>query len=191
MVKLTCVELDAKIVEVARMYFDVGDDQVVIDDGRAYLQKTDEVYDIIIIDAYQDAGIPLNLTTQEFYQQCMDHLSEDGFMVINLSAGFDPEAPFTRSLGNTIGSVFDTITYVPIPDGISALIFGSHGDIPFEETLAMFDMMDYPLALKSPLWNLVHASTTIPEGGELFTDDLNNAEILQLDAISRAMERQL
>lgn len=191
-VDLTCVELDEKIVEVARMYFDVGsDDEVVIDDGRAYLQGTDETFDIIIVDAYQDAGIPLNLTTQEFYRQCESHLSDSGFMVINLSAGFDPEAPFTRSLGNTIGSVFDTVRYVPIPDGISALIFGSRQEIPFAETLAMFDIMDYPLALKSPLWNLVHASTEIPEGGELFTDDLNNAELLQLDAISRAMERQL
>lgn len=187
-VDLTCVELDAEVVAIAIEYFGADPaDRVIVDDGRAFLQRSEEAYDIIIVDAYQDTGIPLNLLTREFFQQCRDHLREGGMMAMNVSAGMEPDAPFSLSLGSTIGSVFESVTYASIPGGMSALIFGAEAAPDFGDAYARMVQAGMPAQLATPMRSLARTAVAMRQGGAPFTDDRSDAELLQMDAISAAM----
>lgn len=89
--QLDTVELDAAVLEVARRFFGfLPDDrqQVVVRDGREYLREISrtERYDLIFLDAYHASGVPLHLSTQEFYDECRANLTDGGVVVTNLHA---------------------------------------------------------------------------------------------------------
>ena len=53
------VEIDEKITQLSRQYFSLPEDvKVTTYDGRAFLNASDEKYDVIMVDAYQDITIP-------------------------------------------------------------------------------------------------------------------------------------
>ena len=89
--RLDTVELDAAVLDVARRFFGLLPDdrqQVVVRDGREYLRETSrtERYDLIFLDAYHASGVPLHLSTQEFYAECRANLTDGGVVVTNLHA---------------------------------------------------------------------------------------------------------
>jgi len=83
---ITVVEIDEDVVEYAREFFDFNTDEhmnVVIQDGRRYLMKSKESYDIIFLDAYYGDYIPFHLLTREFLMMVKDHLTPHGTVVSN------------------------------------------------------------------------------------------------------------
>jgi spermidine synthase len=86
-VKIDVVEIDSLVVDVAKQYFRVPDDirlRSFVDDGRAYLTKTNEVYDLIVLDAYSKSHVPFHLMTEEFFRLLDTHLTKNGLIVSNL-----------------------------------------------------------------------------------------------------------
>lgn len=83
------VELVPAVLEAARFFPEINhgvlDDpqlNIITGDGRNYLLLTDKTYDIISVDATspKSAGSG-NLYTEEFYQLCRQHLSQNGLML--------------------------------------------------------------------------------------------------------------
>jgi spermidine synthase len=108
--RITSVELDPVVVELAKKYFDVRDDdrfREVIKDGRLFLANTKEHYDIILIDAYRDTFVPFQLLTQQFYQLVKDHLNEGGVVAQNV----EPTTMLFDSAVRTIHSVFPQVEF--------------------------------------------------------------------------------
>jgi spermidine synthase len=86
-VKIDVVEIDATVVDVAKEYFRVPDDprlRSYVDDGRAFLTKTNELYDLIVLDAYSKSHVPFHLMTEEFFKLVDKHLAKGGLVVSNL-----------------------------------------------------------------------------------------------------------
>ena len=53
--KVQGAEIDEKIADIATDYFGLPDSvEVAVEDGRAYLTASEEAYDVIMVDAYQD-----------------------------------------------------------------------------------------------------------------------------------------
>ncbi|MCL2654335.1 MAG: fused MFS/spermidine synthase, partial [Coriobacteriia bacterium] len=79
----TGVELDSKIVDVARDYFALtpADCQVVVGDGRSYIQQHSQRYDLIMVDAYQDVSVPFYMASREFYTLAASRLKPGGVLV--------------------------------------------------------------------------------------------------------------
>lgn len=71
-----------------RRAFGIPDDdarlQVVLDDGARFLHARPGRYDLLLVDAYDDAGIPEALTTPAWYDACRAALVEGGAMASNL-----------------------------------------------------------------------------------------------------------
>ncbi len=84
------VEIDPDLVEVARKTFGLDDDpriNVIVEDGRTFLNASDETYDAILIDAFKSAGsIPYQLATFESMSHCSRLLADDGVLAMNLIA---------------------------------------------------------------------------------------------------------
>ncbi|MBP3279769.1 MAG: fused MFS/spermidine synthase, partial [Butyrivibrio sp.] len=68
------VEIDDKITDLAHKYFELPDTtKVTTYDGRAYLAAIDGLYDVIMVDAYQDITIPFQMSSVEFFTMVKEH----------------------------------------------------------------------------------------------------------------------
>jgi predicted membrane-bound spermidine synthase len=119
-------ELDPKIVEAGKKYFDMNmpNLNVHIGDGRLGLEQSPYKYDIIAVDAYRPPYIPAHMTTQEFFEIVASHLTEEGVLVIN-SASVPGDRRLIDGLATTMGTVFPSIYTVEIPGSLNTMIFAT------------------------------------------------------------------
>ncbi|RME13772.1 MAG: spermine synthase [Ardenticatenia bacterium] len=122
---ITGVELDPKVVDVARTYFamNMPNLDVVVLDGRAWLAQTPNTYDLLIVDAYRQPYIPFELTTVEFFQAARRHLTPDGVIAVNVAHGEDER--LVDALAATMQTVFPTVYRMPVPHTYNTFIIGT------------------------------------------------------------------
>jgi hypothetical protein len=58
---------------------------VVVGDARLTLARTDEKYDLLVIDAFSSDAIPIHLLTREALKVYLDHLEDGGVLLFNIS----------------------------------------------------------------------------------------------------------
>lgn len=88
-VRVTLVEIDARVIETARTHLPVvGGDafdhpraEIVIGDGLAYVRDTDRRFDVIVVDSTDPVGPAAALFTQAFYRDCKRCLTPGGVLV--------------------------------------------------------------------------------------------------------------
>ncbi len=82
------IELNPKIIQVARSQFDVPENderlEVIEGDGLQYLAEHTDAADVLLIDAFDSNGIPPDFCSQDFFDQCANILKSDGILAINL-----------------------------------------------------------------------------------------------------------
>ncbi len=86
-VRLDVVEIDPEVVKVCQRYFEfrgTPNTRVFVMDGRLYLKRTDQRYDVVLLDAYAADHIPFHLTTIEFLRLVRDRLEPGGVAASNL-----------------------------------------------------------------------------------------------------------
>jgi spermidine synthase len=101
-VKIDGVEIDPEVSEAGKEYLGLDDNPnltVIDEDGRPYLQLTDERYDLIVVDAYRQPYIPFYLATREFFELARDRLRPGGVLALNVAA-----VPGDRRLSKAVGS---------------------------------------------------------------------------------------
>ena len=84
--KITGVEIDPAMIEVANTYFklnEIPNLNIVIDDAFEFVLKTKETYDLIIIDVFQDTTMPNFLFEDFFINRVNFLLRKDGFIWFN------------------------------------------------------------------------------------------------------------
>jgi spermidine synthase len=117
-IQVDTVEIDPVVIEVAGKYFGLPDDprlRVINEDARRYVQRTDERYDIVIIDAYNADSMPFHLTTEEFFREVDALLEPGGVVAYNIiSAVEGRRSRLFRSLYRTAEGVWRDIEAFPI-----------------------------------------------------------------------------
>lgn len=126
------VEIDPKVIEIARNYFALSDTVKVFNqDGRIFMSLGERKYDIVIVDAYtQQVYIPFHLTTVEFFKQVKRGLSDKGILAMNVSSARN-DSPLLRSITNTLRLVFSHVYQLRIPDSVDNLVLASDRRIDF------------------------------------------------------------
>jgi hypothetical protein len=119
-------EIDPKIVEVGKKYFDMNmpNLNIVIGDGRLNLEQSPYKYDIIAVDAYRPPYIPPQMTTQEFFRIAASHLTDNGVLTLN-SASVPGDRRLINGLATTMGTIFPSIYTVDIPGSLNTMIFAT------------------------------------------------------------------
>lgn len=109
------VEIDPRIVEVGRQYFDMNAPNlnVFVEDGRYYLKRTKRTYDVIGVDAYRQPYIPFQLTTREFFQEGYDRLDDDGVMVLN-AGRYGADYRLVEAIATTMKAVFPNVYIIDV-----------------------------------------------------------------------------
>ncbi|NTW28141.1 MAG: fused MFS/spermidine synthase [Coriobacteriia bacterium] len=104
------VELDPDVVEIAHELFALPLDEritVTVADGRDFVATSDDIYDIIIVDAFDDDRVPRQLMTEEFMRTMRDCLAPDGVVAYNFIGSLhDGKSRAFRSLYRTASNVW-------------------------------------------------------------------------------------
>ncbi|MHC1784154.1 MAG: spermidine synthase [Anaerolineaceae bacterium] len=182
-IEIDGIEIDPKIVEVARKYFDMNEPNlnVIIQDGRWALEKSTEQYQVISVDAYRPPYIPWHLTTREFFQIVRDHLTDDGVMVINVGRSVN-DRRLIETLGSTILSVFPSAHVMDIPGSFNSIIFATMQPTTQANLVQNLDSLlgnpDVDPLLIATLQTTAANFQTAPTPGVIFTDDKAPIELI-------------
>jgi spermidine synthase len=109
------VELDPAVSKVGRRYFGLGDNPrlTVHDaDARPFLRRTDERYDLIVVDAYHQPYVPFYLATREFFRLARERLAPGGILALNVASVPDDDS-LLNGISGTLRHEFDDVAVWP------------------------------------------------------------------------------
>ena len=109
------VELDPAVSRVGRRYFGMGENHrlTVHDaDARPFLRSTDQLFDLIVVDAYRQPYVPFYLATREFFRLVREHLAPGGIVALNVAAVPDDKR-LAQAVGTTLASEFPQVLEWP------------------------------------------------------------------------------
>jgi spermidine synthase len=116
--QIDVAEIDPDVVRVARRFFRLPSSprlEVTAEDGRRYLARHDERWDVIALDAFYADAIPFHMATREFLELARSRLNPGGVIVTNTIGALRGEgSQLFRSLYRTYGSVFPTVAVHPV-----------------------------------------------------------------------------
>jgi spermidine synthase len=190
-------ELDPRIVDVGKKYFDedLPDLIIHIGDGRWNLEQSPNKFDIIAVDAYRPPYIPPHMTTREFYQICYDHLSDHGVLAINVGS-VPGDRRLIDGLATTMAAIFPSIHLMDIPGTLNTMIFATKGpttNANFAANLSLFSHRTdiHPLLLAAMQTTFANLKSGY-ETTQVFTDDRAPIEWIVNDMVVRfALSGQL
>lgn len=115
------VELDPKVVQVAKTYFHFKESPALrtyIDDGRVFLRRSQNQYDVLILDAYTvsryGSSIPYPLVTQEFFELAHKRLTTNGVLAYNvIGTALGNQETIVTAIYKTMMSIFPRAYYFP------------------------------------------------------------------------------
>ena len=190
-VQVEGVEIDGKITELANTYFDMPQDvKVTTYDGRAFLEVSDQKYDVIFVDAYQDITIPFQMSSVEFFTLVREHLTEDGVMVVNLNMWEETEGDINAHLMDTIAQVFPNIYTTDVASTTNRELFASQSeDLPQKLQSSIPSVQDGELRI---LMRRVSTSLQSYEAGRyIMTDDKAPVELLGMRVIDDLIREEV
>ena len=169
-------EIDREILKVGQTYFALTDPNLnlIAQDGRWGLAHSGEKYSLISIDAYRPPYIPWHLTTQEFFDEVINHLDSNGALVLNV--GRVPEDDKLLSgLVATIQSVFSSVHVMDVPGTYNSIIYATVRTTSWENLEVNFNSLlaendSHPLLIES-IRIALENKRPLPSGGMVFTDD--------------------
>lgn len=85
--RIEVVEINPHVVALRREFRIPDDDArfvVVLDDGARFVAARPGRYDLLLVDGYDETGIPEALASQRFYDDCRDALADGGVAAFNL-----------------------------------------------------------------------------------------------------------
>lgn len=113
------VEIDPKLTALARQYFALEDSprlRIYHQDGRMFLNKTSNKYDLVFMDAFSSMfSLPYQLTTQEAIKKIYGALEDRGVVLVNIISLLDSEkGDFLQAEYSTYKSVFPQVYLFPV-----------------------------------------------------------------------------
>jgi spermidine synthase len=139
-VTVDTVELDQTVVYVAKHFFHVAESaqhKIHVSDGRVFLRRTTNVYDVIIMDAYATtrygSSIPPHLTTREFFSLARSHLTTNGVLAYNIIGqirGWNEEV--VGALHRTLKEVFPQVYSFPAKESQNVVLVATCSTEPFD-----------------------------------------------------------
>ena len=188
------VEVDPGVIEAAKKYFGLRETErfhLIEGDGRIYLNRHSEKYDIIVLDAFSGSYIPFHMMTKEFYQLVREHLAPHGVVAINIL----PSVKVYDSNVRTLKLVFDNLDFFDSGDKTveesNVIVFGRLDAASEEQQRQQAAAAQQRYKFHFDLSQLI-AARRIPTpkaaNGEVFTDDF--APVNVYDALGRRYRRQ-
>jgi len=152
-IDVTYVEIDPAVPELAERWFGYRTGprrRLAIDDGRRFVEATDERFDLIYCDTYVGQSVPFHLATREFFRSAERRLAPGGVVAVNLAGSL--EHPFARAILRTMRQVFRQVLIFRIGGSANLLFLGvdAPGPTSTAELVARARELDARLAIQPP-----------------------------------------
>ncbi len=173
-VHIDTVELDQRVIDVAKQYFALRETprvRYIAADGRVFLNRSKDQYDLILLDAYRGGYVPFHLLTREFYTLVKSRLTPGGAVAFNVHDG----TKLYHSTVRTLGEVFPTVDLYP--SGMGEVIATLSADPKFDRSVlatraaALQERYKFRYALPEVLKRRIANPQGEAKGGALITDD--------------------
>lgn len=175
------VEIDSKIVDLSKQYFDLKDDEanIFVTDGRTFLSdKQCEMYDVIMVDAYHDITIPFHMASKEFFTEVSKHLKPGGVILLNINMKSEGDNPINQYLNQTVKSVMKKVYTYDVKNTTNVLLFASNDSdmlSNYNNNIEKFDsqnpLQEISLYVKDNLQETTKSEL-------IFTDDIAPVDVL-------------
>ncbi len=113
--KCVLVEIDPLVLEASKQFLkqtslklDDPKVEVLTMDGNKYVNETDQVFDVVIIDSTDPFGPSVPLFGEEFYKNVYRILSKDGIVVSQFESPFY-NSKFQKKMYNLLQSIFKLV----------------------------------------------------------------------------------
>jgi spermidine synthase len=173
-VHIDTVELDQRVIDVAKQYFALRETprvRYIAGDGRVFLNRSKDRYDLILLDAYRGGYVPFHLLTREFYALVKNRLTPGGAVAFNVHDG----TKLYHSTVKTLSEVFPTLDLYP--SGAGEVIATVSADPKFDRNLlaaratALQQRHNFRYALPAVLKRRLANPLGEARGGVVITDD--------------------
>lgn len=107
-------EIDKKMTQIAKEEFNLDSENprlhIYHQDGRSFLNKTKNKYDVILIDAFKGTSAPFELTTCEAMESAKNVLNDNGMVITNVISSLKGnDKKFIEYEYGTYKKVFDDV----------------------------------------------------------------------------------
>jgi spermidine synthase len=167
------VDIDPGVITAAKKYFGILETPRVRyheSDGRVFLNRRKDTYDLILVDAFQGGYVPFHLLTKEFYILLKQRLAPGGAAVFNVHDG----TKLYASTLLTLRAVFPSVHLYPSGEGeVLTVVTGEPAPEPATlsaRAAALQDKFRFRFALPALLARRTNKDDT-RYTGDLLTDD--------------------
>ena len=156
---IDAVDIDPDVVTVAKEFFGFREDNRMkahVIDGRQFIEKSRQPYDVIFLDAFGSDSVPEHLTTQEFLRAVRRAVKPGGGVVGNLwGAGYNR---LYDSMVRTYQEVFDELYILDVRDAGNKILLALPRKQPLsrDELTLMASKVSTARRFRFDLGDLVH-----------------------------------
>jgi spermidine synthase len=149
------VELDGRIIDVAKKYFDLRPEvKTLCEDARYYLNHCTKKYTIVLIDIFKAEEQPSHVLTSESLEQLKRNLKDSALVLINWHGYMN------GSRGEGTQTLYQTL----VRAGFNVSICSESADENYRNLIFVASMQKLPLLVDE-------INSKIPSSNELNTDD--------------------
>jgi spermidine synthase len=187
---ITTVEIDPGVITAAKTYFGLHESERVryrAVDGRVFLNRDSERYDLILLDAYRGGYVPFHLLTREFYGLVKQRLAPGGAAAFNVHDG----SKLYASTVKTLGEVFAALDLYPTGRG-EVIAVGSAAPLDAQTLEGRAAALQKQNGFRFHLPDILRQRMNNPQsqaaGGDVITDDFAPADVY--DVMGRDLRRK-
>lgn len=127
--RIEVVEVDPGVIALRDTFMVPPDGErfkVVLADAAEHLRGLREAADVLLLDGFDDAGIPPGLCSADFYADCHRALRDDGILVIN----FHVNHPLHHVYLERVRAAFGGAMFEVVDDDMTnSIVFACKGDL--------------------------------------------------------------
>jgi spermidine synthase len=187
---ITTVEIDPGVISAAKSYFGLRETERMryrAGDGRVFLNRSNELYDLILLDAYRGGYVPFHLLTREFYTLVKQRLAPGGAAAFNVHDG----SKLYASTVKTLGEVFSAVDLYPTGRG-EVIAVATAAPIDTQALEQRAAELQNRHGFRFPLPGILRGRMDKPQSqaanGDVITDDFAPADVY--DVIGRDLRRR-
>ncbi len=124
--EITAVEINPAVIALRNEFAIPADDarfRVVLGDGAAWVadsaSQSDVQADVLIVDGFDADGLPAQLSSQRFYDDCYSALADNGIMVANMWKGYPHYDEYLARISNSFAG---NSVIVDVQDGFNHIV---------------------------------------------------------------------
>lgn len=131
-VNITAVEPNEEVINIAKTYFDISQNKCNIHCGcgHEYLKASDETFDLILIDAFDNNGMAKSIYNEDFFTQCAKHMSDTASISCNT---WRQDKGLQNKVVTEFKNIFNNGVQLPVPNRGNNILTSLGKDIAYNK----------------------------------------------------------